>query len=127
VECSFSAHQYSYGNDNFKGTASFNCKVNNHVGFLERLKYMYIVDAERSWKIFRFKFTYVYCKDERDASSVTDEQKALFRGVFESKGMKPVDFMRLMAIAERIDAKRGDKIVSIDKVRPPVCSNDSTA
>ena len=88
---------------------------------------MYIVDAECTSKMFRLKFIYVYRKDERDASSVTDEQKALFRGVFESKGMKPVDFMRLMTIAERIDAKRGDKIVSIDKVRPPMCSNDSTA
>jgi CRP-like cAMP-binding protein len=50
-------------------------------------------------------------KEANDASNIPEEQEELFMTVFSKHSMKPVDFLRLMSIAERREVAEGDKIV----------------
>jgi CRP-like cAMP-binding protein len=51
-------------------------------------------------------------KESNDAENIPDEQKALYDLVFNNKGMKPVDFLHLMSLAERKEYKKGEKVVT---------------
>ncbi len=51
-------------------------------------------------------------KESNDAENIPDEQKALYNVIFNNKGMKPVDFLHLMSLAERKEYKKGEKVVT---------------
>jgi hypothetical protein len=50
-------------------------------------------------------------KDENAAKQIPEEQKQIYERVFQSKGMKPVDFLHLMSRARRVCLAKGQKIV----------------
>jgi CRP-like cAMP-binding protein len=50
-------------------------------------------------------------KEANDANNIPEEQQHLYETVFESRGMKPVDFLHLMSIAKRQEVQRGEKLV----------------
>jgi CRP-like cAMP-binding protein len=50
-------------------------------------------------------------KEEREANSIPEEQKALFQSLFEPKGMRAVDFLSLISIAEKREVKKGEKVI----------------
>ena len=60
-------------------------------------------------------------KDEYDANNLSDEHKLLYKQSFESKGMKPVEYMKLMSVATRIEAKPGDKLVREGHSNERIC------
>lgn len=51
-------------------------------------------------------------KEENDANSIPVEKKTLYENTFMKKGMKPVDFLHLISLAQRMEAEKGDTIVS---------------
>lgn len=52
-------------------------------------------------------------KESNDAENIPEEQKEIFKTVFESHGMKAIDFLHLMSHAHRHEVKRGEKLVSL--------------
>ncbi len=60
-------------------------------------------------------------KDANDADNVPEEQKFLYSSVFQSKGMKPVDFMHLISSATRFEFKKGHKLVTQSRKNTRVC------
>lgn len=58
---------------------------------------------------------FLLLKQRTDAENLPDEQKQLYTKVFQAKGMSPVEFLKLISIAKRLDAKKGDKLVDEQK------------
>lgn len=54
-------------------------------------------------------------KEEDDARNIPDEQKLLYKNVFEQRGMKPVDYLHLISVAKRFEFKKGEKLVDETK------------
>jgi CRP-like cAMP-binding protein len=50
-------------------------------------------------------------KEATDANNIPEEQQHLYMMVFQRAGMKPEDFLRLMATAERKEVPKGEKLV----------------
>jgi len=50
-------------------------------------------------------------KDFNDADNITDEQKEIYN-MFQRKGMNKVDFLHLMNLATRVEAKKGQVLIS---------------
>ena len=50
-------------------------------------------------------------KDFNDADNITDEQKEIYN-MFQRKGMNKVDFLHLMNLATRVEAKKGEVLIS---------------
>jgi hypothetical protein len=63
----------------------------------------------------------ILLKDEYEATNLSEDHKLLYQSVFASKGMKAVDFMKLMAISTRVEKKRGDIVVQEDKENDRIC------
>lgn len=53
-------------------------------------------------------------KDFNDADNITDEQKEIYN-MFQRKGMNKVDFLHLMNLASRVEAKKGQVLISENK------------
>ena len=53
-------------------------------------------------------------KDFNDADNITDEQKEIYN-MFQRKGMNKVDFLHLMNLATRVEAKKGQVLISEKK------------
>eukprot|EP01034_Spumella_vulgaris_P024901 gene24901-31295_t len=60
-------------------------------------------------------------KDANDADNIPEEQKFLYTTVFQSKGMKSVDFLHLISSSKRIEHKKGDKLVTESMKNTRVC------
>mmetsp|Transcript_7142 Transcript_7142/g.7811 ORF Transcript_7142/g.7811 Transcript_7142/m.7811 type:complete len:835 (+) Transcript_7142:390-2894(+) len=54
-------------------------------------------------------------KEEDDARNIPDEQKLLYKNIFEQRGMKPVDYLHLISVAKRFEFKKGEKLVDETK------------
>ena len=54
-------------------------------------------------------------KKQSDAANMTEDQKQLYEQCFKNKGMSQVDFFHLISMAKRMEAKKGTKLVSMDK------------
>lgn len=52
-------------------------------------------------------------KESSDAENLPEEQKAIFNTVFESHGMKAIDFLHLISHANRHEVKKGEKLVTL--------------
>lgn len=55
-------------------------------------------------------------KEDRDAQNIPEEQHALFKTFFESKGLKSTDFLHLMSIGSKREVKKGERLVSVGDV-----------
>jgi CRP-like cAMP-binding protein len=54
-------------------------------------------------------------KEESDASNLTEEEKHLFKTLFEKRGMRPVDYLHLISLAKRLEFHKTDKLVDEKK------------
>jgi CRP-like cAMP-binding protein len=54
-------------------------------------------------------------KEEHDVQNIPQEQMQLYNTIFKNRGMKPVDFLHLMSIAQRHELKKGEKLVTNGK------------
>eukprot|EP01039_Chlorochromonas_danica_P012590 gene12590-14444_t len=54
-------------------------------------------------------------KKQSDAANMTEDQKKLYEQCFRNKGMSQVDFFHLISMAKRMEAKKGTRLVSMDK------------
>lgn len=54
-------------------------------------------------------------KKQTDAENLPEDQKQLYYKVFQAKGMTPVEFLQLISIAKRLEAKPNDKLVDQHK------------
>ena len=51
-------------------------------------------------------------KEESDVKNIPQEQMQLYNTLFKNRGMKPVDFLHLMSIAQRHELKKGEILVT---------------
>jgi CRP-like cAMP-binding protein len=51
-------------------------------------------------------------KEANDAANIPEDQKQLYTAIFERRGMKLVDFLHLMALAEKRILHAGDKVIT---------------
>ena len=73
------------------------------------------------YNIFPSVYTYLHkiiiimhtSTEANDANNLPEEQKEIYDRVFKSHGMKLVDFLHLMSIAERHEIKRNEKLVEL--------------
>ena len=56
---------------------------------------------------------FLILKESNDAENMPYEQKRIYTQVFQDHGMKTIDFLHLMSIAERREVKKGEKLVSL--------------
>jgi CRP-like cAMP-binding protein len=54
-------------------------------------------------------------KEENEASKLPEEETTLYKAVFQKRGMKPVDFLHLISISQRIEFHEGEKIMDEKK------------
>ena len=54
-------------------------------------------------------------KEQSDVENIPQEQMQLYDSIFKNRGMKPVDFLHLMSIAQRHELKKGEKLVTNGK------------
>jgi CRP-like cAMP-binding protein len=52
-------------------------------------------------------------KEANDAENIPEEQKEIYETVFQSHGMKAIDFLHLMSLSERREVKRGEKLITL--------------
>ena len=52
-------------------------------------------------------------KESNDAEHIPDEQKDIYETIFQPHGMNMVDFLHLMAISQRREVNKGEKLVSL--------------
>jgi CRP-like cAMP-binding protein len=54
-------------------------------------------------------------KEQNDASNIPEEQRFLYKNVFERRGMNSVDFLHLISLARRMEFKKNEKLVDETK------------
>jgi CRP-like cAMP-binding protein len=54
-------------------------------------------------------------KEANDAYHIPDDQRGLYAGLYERRGMSLLDFVFLMATAEKVVLKEGDRVITMGK------------